>query len=581
MALDFPIGVDDGYKYEYIDPDGALTVYIWKAAENLWYSTSAAAAGGGIEEAPEDGKIYGRQDAAWTELAGGGGSGTDGIITGNPIIQATNQECPPATLTVVPATVVNAELSTKRWLKDGVEISADDSYEAVTAGTYQYEERWIDEGGNVLKPSALKEITPLVIAAPSITGVNDGATDVIPSNTNGTQTIFLIGSIPSTTTKTVGTWGNAEWELALDQSFTSQKQSRTVAISSPTGNQAGPTNFVYHTGRTYYVRVRYTAVNPTGQQPSNWSDVISFSTIDSDYDLDGSTLLSGQTETYTITTTNYADGTKIYWSQSEGEISPSEGEVTVNSNTASIDLTGSMNASDSTFSINLYSDSARSDLLYTESFGFASRLVWVDRSTLTVNSGYNETKPGSLGSGPGGRNGSTEFTAGWGHGGNNTDRIVINVSGSGTYNLRGLSMGTQGGEVSSYYVAVKYRVESGTAFGSGSVIYEESTTVEMRGNSSQPDWVEMLFSNKSVTLNRGQNYVIGYSLDLSNTPSNSTRRISGGPSPSTYDIITASGSGATLTVTDAGDGSSAPAPWNTSNGTGATSGQIPIILINI
>src|SRR5690606_7946540 len=38
-------------------------------------------AGGGIPDAPSDGKLYGRKDAAWEEVSGGGGSETLSIIT--------------------------------------------------------------------------------------------------------------------------------------------------------------------------------------------------------------------------------------------------------------------------------------------------------------------------------------------------------------------------------------------------------------------------------------------------------------------------------------------------------------------
>ena len=40
--------------------------------------------GGGIEEAPDDGKQYGRQNEAWTEITGGGGKGTIGVIAAWP-----------------------------------------------------------------------------------------------------------------------------------------------------------------------------------------------------------------------------------------------------------------------------------------------------------------------------------------------------------------------------------------------------------------------------------------------------------------------------------------------------------------
>ena len=37
-----------------------------------WMWAGGSGSGGGIEEAPVDGLIYGRQDAAWTEVVAGG-----------------------------------------------------------------------------------------------------------------------------------------------------------------------------------------------------------------------------------------------------------------------------------------------------------------------------------------------------------------------------------------------------------------------------------------------------------------------------------------------------------------------------
>ena len=45
MAIDFPSGVDDGYEYTYVDPQGSTTVYIWIDAEGVWYPQTAGEAG--------------------------------------------------------------------------------------------------------------------------------------------------------------------------------------------------------------------------------------------------------------------------------------------------------------------------------------------------------------------------------------------------------------------------------------------------------------------------------------------------------------------------------------------------------
>lgn len=45
MAIDFPIGVPDGYEYRYTDPAGTTTVYIWIDAQNAWYPQGSGVAG--------------------------------------------------------------------------------------------------------------------------------------------------------------------------------------------------------------------------------------------------------------------------------------------------------------------------------------------------------------------------------------------------------------------------------------------------------------------------------------------------------------------------------------------------------
>ena len=51
--------------------------YVW--TDGSWsIESSGSGSGGGIEEAPENGKQYGRQDAGWTEITGGGGGDFSG-----------------------------------------------------------------------------------------------------------------------------------------------------------------------------------------------------------------------------------------------------------------------------------------------------------------------------------------------------------------------------------------------------------------------------------------------------------------------------------------------------------------------
>ena len=69
-AVNFPQGVpygtthfEHGRTFEYVEPG------MWKSIGG------SGSGGGGIEEAPEDGLIYGRKDAGWVQITSGGGSG--------------------------------------------------------------------------------------------------------------------------------------------------------------------------------------------------------------------------------------------------------------------------------------------------------------------------------------------------------------------------------------------------------------------------------------------------------------------------------------------------------------------------
>ena len=52
MALDFPTGVPDGYEYTYTDPLGSTTVYVWVAAQGVWYPQASGKPGPEGTEGP-------------------------------------------------------------------------------------------------------------------------------------------------------------------------------------------------------------------------------------------------------------------------------------------------------------------------------------------------------------------------------------------------------------------------------------------------------------------------------------------------------------------------------------------------
>jgi hypothetical protein len=76
------VAVYYGAAWNYFDPkEGWLTFnqaedYYEKFDGTKWAELETGGSGGGVEEAPEDGKTYGRKDGDWTELTGGSGSST-------------------------------------------------------------------------------------------------------------------------------------------------------------------------------------------------------------------------------------------------------------------------------------------------------------------------------------------------------------------------------------------------------------------------------------------------------------------------------------------------------------------------
>ena len=69
-AVNFPQGVpygtthfEHGRTFEYVEPG------MWKSIGG------SGSGGGGLDDAPQDGLIYARQDGQWVQITSGGGSG--------------------------------------------------------------------------------------------------------------------------------------------------------------------------------------------------------------------------------------------------------------------------------------------------------------------------------------------------------------------------------------------------------------------------------------------------------------------------------------------------------------------------
>jgi hypothetical protein len=145
---------------------------------------------------------------------------------------------------------------------------------------------------------------------------------------------------------------------------------------------------------------------------------------------------------------------------------------------------------------------------------------------------------------------------GWGFGGNNVDAVTINMSGIGTYKLGGLSMGIWASSPPPS-TACRVLVAQGSDTG-GTQVFEGPVLL--------PDSNGLIdFSASPVTLNKGQTYTVGFSFP-DGAGGSQARNFSGLAG-------TMTGSLGTLTVNTATFGGSAP--YASSNGTAANSGQHP------
>lgn len=210
--------------------------------------------------------------------------------------------------------------------------------------------------------------------------------------------------------------------------------------------------------------------------------------------------------------------------------------------------------------------------LVGESTSAVSILRYIDRTT---DGSYNNyaTKPGILT--------SSNWSQGWSHSGGNADGIVINISGSGTYQLYSLSIGSTGqGPGDTFNHTLYLRVETGTTTGSGNLLLNTNSTYTLGYTSAT--WHELILPT-AVTLDRGTSYYIGYAVaqgDPFPSPNqmNSAYKI-GSSADTTMPITTSSGQTATVTISDPSYG--AADPWDATNATDSGRGQIPIIGVKI
>ncbi len=311
-------------------------------------------------------------DTVEISISGGVSGGAPGTVVANPFLTNDNVGYHPTELTGDGSVVTNSTLQTRRWYKNDVVIAgaAGTQVNTTGVGTYKYEERWTaDSSGELLLASAETDIFELGITRPTITSPTNGATNVSPFNLDGTQTIFPTSSVPGISTGAITAWGDANWTLATDSLFTIDTQTSSLAINDDTIGQIGPI-FTYAAGTTYYMRVRYNATSPTGQDPSSFSPTISFITSADTYSIAGpSAVDEGVTSTFTVTTSNVKNGDTLYWNTTSAtDFNPAVGSFAVNNNSGTFDVTteeDNLLEGAETFQLRLYTDSGRTNLVYT------------------------------------------------------------------------------------------------------------------------------------------------------------------------------------------------------------------------
>ena len=318
----------------------------------------------------------------WTAVGSGGGSGPSNDLPAQtimgPNVSASNSGYAPSVLTATPAILNNATIQITNWYKDGVLIAGENgvSYTATVPGVYKYEERHLGNDGALVIEEYSATIPVLNIDQPTIPSVANGdgsnvltggIANILPFDLDGNQTVFPISSIPADTTGLITTWSNADWTLATDSSFSANVQSSTIPISDSSITQTGPI-FTYEAGTDYYMRVKYNSTSPIGE--SSYSPTVNFTTAADTYSISGpSAVDEGVTSTFSVTTSNVKNGDTLYWNTTDAnDFNPAVGSFVVNNSSGTFDVTtaeDNLLEGTETFQLRLYSDSARTNLVYT------------------------------------------------------------------------------------------------------------------------------------------------------------------------------------------------------------------------
>ena len=146
----------------------------------------------------------------------------------------------------------------------------------------------------------------------------------------------------------------------------------------------------------------------------------------------------------------------------------------------------------------------------------------------------------------------------------NCDGITISLSGTGTYKLVALSFGYWQSNPGTLTAGI--RVAVGTSLG-GTLVSQQSAVATSSTSTSSYNTITPA---SPITLNKGTTYSVAYALD----PQNSVNVAQMGSGTST------SFGGTAGTMSIGNTTFNGPSPYGSSNGTGSTNGQIPVIIID-
>ena len=205
---------------------------------------------------------------------------TGSIVTGATVVASS--EYPPSTLTATAAVVINAtkDLSYDNWYKDDVAITGTTEqlvYNATSSATYKYEERWVDNAGNEIKPNATVTIKQSEVAKPTVLAPADGA------GLGTTITYYPETSAITTVGTSTGGWNSASSDNAYTYRAVTAGTDKFVALADSGQFVYSSDGLAWTTGSTgnagYWKAVacsssgRYCAVAATANGQSSGSEV--------------------------------------------------------------------------------------------------------------------------------------------------------------------------------------------------------------------------------------------------------------------------------------------------------------------